>query len=424
MLLAIVFHGDMMDGLSKFYLDEYEITAKKKIFSGVFSLAMSVSLGLTVLLSVFSKECSEFLFGTFRHQRLIQISSWSLLLETATIFILHLLRMQEKPRLVFMYSLVFTATMVAGNVIFVFWQKLGAEGIMLSQLLAQAVVFTLLLPFLVENYIPKVAWQTIRPIILFSLPIFAGGLLDTAVDVSDRFFLQNMATSADVGVYSFAYRFGMAMYLFVMAFRSAWVPQSVRIIKEKNSAVILGESFSKFIAVGMVIFLVVSLFADDLFSINFGAKYLFNQDYLRGIEVIPVVLIAYLFAGISVFFSAYLYAGGSSKYMFYADGIAFAFNVIANMLLIPKMGIMGAAFATAISFAVSAGYIFIISKRVLPVKIQYRRIAVVVTSGIFFMSAGKAFNLIILDAILLVVFGIIVIYTLKLSRIFFDLVRK
>ena len=64
-----------------------------------------------------------------------------------------------------------------------------------------------------------------------------------------------------------------------------------------------------------------------------------------------------------------------------ATGIAAAASVIANALLIPRYGVLGAAWANAIAYATLAGVTVGMSWRVYPITYEWRRLAIVFVSG-------------------------------------------
>jgi len=63
-------------------------------------------------------------------------------------------------------------------------------------------------------------------------------------------------------------------------------------------------------------------------------------------------------------------------------------NITLNFILIPAIGIMGAAVATAVSYFVMAGLMFLVSEKFYPIKYEYIRIfkIALITSLCFFIG--------------------------------------
>ena len=71
-----------------------------------------------------------------------------------------------------------------------------------------------------------------------------------------------------------------------------------------------------------------------------------------------------------------------TQYYPLAAGAAAAANVAANVVLIPRFGILGPAWSNVISYAVLAGVAFVFSQRFYPIRYEYGRIARVVAAGV------------------------------------------
>ena len=88
----------------------------------------------------------------------------------------------------------------------------------------------------------------------------------------------------------------------------------------------------------------------------------------------PVVLIGYLFNGMYVNFMAGIYIEKKTSHLPYITGIGAAVNVVANLLMIPKYGMLGAAWATLFAYAAMALVLYFVSHRFYPVHYEYARL--------------------------------------------------
>jgi O-antigen/teichoic acid export membrane protein len=71
-----------------------------------------------------------------------------------------------------------------------------------------------------------------------------------------------------------------------------------------------------------------------------------------------------------------------------AKGVAAVVNLVLNLLLIPRYGVMGAAWATAIAFAVYAATIFYAAQRVYPIPFEGVRLVKVVLCSLATFAAA------------------------------------
>ena len=124
----------------------------------------------------------------------------------------------------------------------------------------------------------------------------------------------------------------------------------------------------------MWFYLLISLFAKDLVQFGVSGYHFLGPDYWEGVKIIPVVMLSYIFYGLYVNFIVGIYLEKKSIYLPYITGVSALVNIALNFILIPAMGIMGAAVATAGSYFVIAGLMFLVSEKFYPVKYEYVRI--------------------------------------------------
>ncbi|HKB87536.1 MAG TPA: polysaccharide biosynthesis C-terminal domain-containing protein, partial [Ignavibacteriaceae bacterium] len=243
----------------------------------------------------------------------------------------------------------------------------------------------------------------LKTFLTFSYPLVIAGLLSAAVEVIDRFIIDHFLGKSEVGIYSFAYRIALVMNIFVMSLRGAWTPYSIRIYNAGNYSEEFGKSLTKIVGVSLLIFLTVSIFIDDLFTLNFSGFFLFNPQYRGGIEIIPVVLVSYIFSAVVTYYSVYPYVSGKSIHFLVSDLIALVINIVLNFWLIPLYGIMGAAAATFFSYLGNAAYLVIISERKIKITYEMWKIVSILFSISLFYLVSKLLDLFAVDVILFII---------------------
>jgi O-antigen/teichoic acid export membrane protein len=97
--------------------------------------------------------------------------------------------------------------------------------------------------------------------------------------------------------------------------------------------------------------------------------------FWAGAVIVPVVALAYAFHGAFLLGSIGIGIEKRARYYPMITAAAAATNVGFNFLLIPRFGIMGAAWATVASYAVMAALGFFLSRRLYPVPFETRRLA-------------------------------------------------
>lgn len=248
----------------------------------------------------------------------------------------------------------------------------GIVGIVWAWLIIEGALFIL---FLIKAW--KVVFslpvrkEEIRPLPLkrflrFGLPLWFQNIFylfrDKAIDV---FIISYFLGQKEVGLYSFA--FGVP--LIVMSFspgnilRPVTTPALVQKYTRDNDKEDLSHFFQFMNRI--IFFTVVPISLALIILSNEIIKYIFTSVY---IEILPLFILSTGFLMIIQFnytYTSILYTLEKSKIMFIASGSAI-YNLIMDLILIPRLGILGAILATG-----SAGlmllpyYHFVLKKEVI-----------------------------------------------------------
>jgi O-antigen/teichoic acid export membrane protein len=141
----------------------------------------------------------------------------------------------------------------------------------------------------------------------------------------------------------------------------------------------------------IAVFIFISLFLHDIVtSPLFFGKPIISEPYWSGLSIVPIVLLGYVFLGISNNLVAGIYIEKKTKHLPAITFVGLAVNVGVNYMLIPVMGIMGAAIATLLSYSVMAVVLFIVVQRFYPVRYEFVRLAKITVSAVIVMGLYAA----------------------------------
>jgi O-antigen/teichoic acid export membrane protein len=224
--------------------------------------------------------------------------------------------------------------------------------------------------------------EWVGTIFKFGLPFIPAGLGHATNEMLDRFLLNNMDPSVAerlygtditpedvVGIYNACYKLAVFMLLIVQMYRMAWQPFFMRYSKDDDSATLFSRAFVYFNAFAAVAYLVVSLFREQIVAINVPVlnATLINSNYWAGLEIVPLLLLAYWFQGWYINFSSGIFIKEKTSVLYKITLLGAGITLAANLVLIPYFGMMGSASATLASYGVMAFVLGIYSKRVMEV---------------------------------------------------------
>ncbi len=316
------------------------------------------------------------------HADVIAYAAWILFLDTVSAIPFAALRLERKARFFALLKVLNIVVNVAANVLLLLWFHLGVDGIFLSGLIASASTWILLLPTTIRRLDMHRRPGLFRTMFRFGVPYVPAGLASMMIQVVDRPILRALTNDATVGIYQANYRLGIFMMLIVSMYDYAWRPFFLLHAKDPDAKTLFSRVLTYFVLIGTVLTLLLSLFIEDLVKIRVLGHALINSEYWSGLPIVPVVLTGYLFLGIYNNLIAGIYIREKTQYLPAITFVGALVNVGANLLLIPRLGMMGAAIATLAAYAGMALTLYIVVRRIYPVAYEWGRIGLIMASGL------------------------------------------
>lgn len=416
----VIYQFGMQSALNKFFIEEKSEDRKKLIFSSVFNSILIIGIVFSVIFWFAAPQFSILIFDSEKYSYLLILIIISILIETLSFFILYLLKTRELAKKTVNYTIIGGVFNLIFNLILVYQLRLGVAGIILSQLFAGTILLLLLIKVTKEYYLPRIDSEIFKVIFKFSFPLLLANLLTAGVNVADRFILNSLMGRSEVGIYSFSYRIAIVMNVFVASFSMAWEPHSLNLFYSNEYKKAFGKTLTRLVTLSCVLLLVVSLFARHLFDLHIFGVLIFNPAYKAGAIIIPLVMIGYIFNGISSFYSVYPSISNKTFHFLISDIIAFGINIVLNFILIPRVGILGAAFATAVGFLCGATYLFFISRDEIKIVYQTRDLSIIIISALLFLLIGLNVKNLYVDISLVLAYFLTLHYfaKIKIGQIF------
>jgi len=278
---------------------------------------------------------------------------------------------------------------------------LGIEAVFIANLAASVLITGVIWIITADLWEGKWKKEWLGSLFSFGLPFIPAGLGHATNEVLDRFLLNNMdpanserlygegMTPEDVvGIYNACYKLAVFMLLIVQMYRMAWQPFFMRHSKDRDSSVLFSQAFIFFNAFAAFAYLVVSLFRQQIVAINVPVlnATLINNQYWAGLEIVPLLLLAYWFQGWYINFSSGIFIKEKTAVLYKITLMGAVITLLVNLALIPHFGMMGSAGATLVSYGVMAYVLGFYSYSVM--RVNYYLFA---TSSLMAACAGLVF---------------------------------
>ena len=319
-----------------------------------------------------------------------------------------LFRMKRMYMKVAIGSVVSLFTTYILAIYFIQYLKWGVFGNQFANLIALLIVFL----FYFKDYFGKFRFKLNFDYVKYSLrnglPLIFIELTDQVVNLSDRLVLAKFVSLAVVGGYTLAFTGGRVLSVITGSFVNSWTPEFYEAMKEDRTNPKITRSVENFIAIISFACVIAQLFAPE------GIKLIFPKSYHQAINYMALIL-----AGIVVqalfCLDYFFHFHEDSIYIFYFTMFAMIFNLVGNIIFIPKFPEIGpiiAAWTTLLAFLFRAIMEMAIIKRKYKISFNYRKLflymIVIVNPIIFYLSN---------DEISWIKFGFKIVYLAVITKL-------
>lgn len=266
------------------------------------------------------------------------------------------LRGQEKLLKYAISNIINTFLSAVINILFLVFLHLGIKGYFSAFIISNltASFYSLCccdLKDVIKNF--SINKKLMGQMVKYSILLVPNSLMWWIMNSSDRFMVTSFMGESANGIYAISYKIPSVLAVLNTVYNQAW---SYSAIHENDSSD--KDEFSNKMYNKLFSFLIIVTSALIFIMKPFTRIYV-QKAYYESWKYTPYLLIGFFFMALGSFLSTSYTVNKDSRGFLISGTFGAAFNIALNWLLIPKVGIAGAAFATCVSyFAVYAFRIF------------------------------------------------------------------
>ncbi|GAB2771706.1 O-antigen/teichoic acid export membrane protein [Hymenobacter luteus] len=374
-------------------------TDRRELYSRVMTLLLLSSALLTTVLALLARPLMSLLSLPPGHERYALWIALILGLDAVAAIPFARLRLENKARKfaairlanillnvgLNLFFIVFCPDVLAGKYLAglrplvegLYDPTIGVGYVFISNLAASAFTLLLLGRELLD-FRPQLTLAPLRPLLQYAYPIMLMGLAGMVNETLDRIllprwlpegFYPGKSNLAAVGIYGACYKISILMSLVIQAFKYAAEPFFFGQSNDKNSPRTFALVLKWFTLCCAMLFVGVSV------NVELVARvFLQRPEYLEGLAVVPVLLLANLFLGVYWNLSVWFKLTDKTYYGTYIGFAGAVLTVALNFLLIPLLGYMGSALATLACYFLMAALCWWLGERHFPVPYPVARL--------------------------------------------------
>lgn len=231
----------------------------------------------------------------------------------------------------------------------------------------------------------------VRAFAVFGLPMTIWFFSSILLDVGDRYVINGVLGPGAVGIYDANYRLitGTAT-LMVVPVTITMHPYLMSISgsgDRRRISEVIGAIIENLLIVGLLAVGLTAVFHQDI------ADLLLGPEFREGSVVMPVVLAGVLFFNIGTFAHKPFEIAGRTVPMVTFGVLAAVVNLVLNLVLVPRVGYVGAAYATFLSYLLYTVCVGLLGRRIYPWRLDGRRVlqwSAFVVAGLAVLQAFRA----------------------------------
>ena len=227
----------------------------------------------------------------------------------------------------------------------------GAKGILWAASISAGAVFLIELARLLQDsaiQVTEFSVTLLRRFFSYGFPLVGDSVGTWALSNSDRYVLNYYAGAAVVGVYSAGYNVAEKLIrLFSEVVMRAVLPVVVETFEkgsEEQAWILLHNLLAIYLVVMSPVALGIAAVADDF------VRVFFQPYFWSTARIMPWVAAGAFCLGVTRYLNKPFELKEKTSWLLYVTIFASVVNVGINLVLVPRIGVMGAAYATLISY--------------------------------------------------------------------------
>jgi len=304
----------------------------------------------------------------------------------------------------------------------------GLFNIIIATMAIRALLFVTGL-IVIKRQIPLAlpCWAILRPYLVFGLPLLLATVCFWLLDLSNRYIIGYFLDISSVGIYSVSYQIGSIVNFY-------WAPIGVVLLPAIAPLYEKGDiqSAKIYLSHSLKFFLVLtipSVFGLSILSKSI-LKTLTTPEFIQGYLVILIVAMAKAILSVGLFYQTVLMLAKRTNTVSILYAITAVVNLTTNVILVPRMGILGAATATLASFIIHFVMLYTLGTKELTFEVDLKFImksfisAMVMGAVIYFINSVGLVNLLISVVVGAAVYFIVLILLRGFTRHEYNFLRK
>jgi len=284
------------------------------------------------------------------------------------------------------------------SVYFVVFLQKKADGVLLGQLFGIAIVSIYIVYKLKKEIKLNLNFKLAKRNLKYSIFLLPHNLSGIAMQLMDRFFIANMLTVSQTGIYALGGQISSILGILNVLLNRAFTPSRIKAFKDNNLEYLrnIADIYILFVILLSIFF---SMFSNNVISL------IAPNEYQKAYIVIKVLVVYFIYQMYYFMVSGVLfYVEKATKFIPFITIFSLFLNLIFNYIFIKHFGMVGAAFATSLSMIIIAYIVIFIANKYIKIGFNHLKIHFYILFSLLIGNIEFIFQIGILGKIVLFAF--------------------
>lgn len=309
-------------------------------------------------------------------------------------------------------GIMYTAILVTLNIVFLTVFRMGIQGYLLSMVVAYLSCCIYLLVMLNAYklvHIKSIDRRYMNNLFRLSIPLLPTAILWWLMNICDKYTILYYMSSSANGLYTVAHKLPTILATIYSVFQQAWQLTSLEMETQKERSQMYSNLFE-------ILSCILIIATSGLIMLSkFYVVVFCEKTYASAWLITPLLLISAIFNALSGFFESNYFLMRNTTAILKITVIGTIINCILNILLVPILGLQGAALATCAGFVYMTIHKMIGTRKFTPLHINIKRFFI----ALFLISSQSILSILVANN---VIYFIGIIYVLVLLLLYKDIV--
>ncbi len=351
-----------------YYVYDGEEDRKRLISTSLITILVS-GLMYSILIIAFRDVLSEAIFASANYSKYIVGIACILFFDNVFQISITLFRIKNQSTKFVLIAFLRFLTFFSITIFSLIFLNLGIDGVIFSTLIVSIIYSIISIVPLLRNMDIKFSRDMLFKLLGFGLPFVPTSLAGMIIAFSSRYMLRLLGDLSQVGIYAMGYKLAAVInMLVIIPFARAWPTNLMQIFDSDKPEKKLSKIFDYYFVILCFIALSVAIYAGDIVQLILSPKYYGCE------KVVPVVALSFVFYGTYFILDSGIFITKQTKVYPVLSGIAGVINILMNLILIPRIGMMGAAYATLCSYSLLSMSTYFVSNRLYTIDYNFSKI--------------------------------------------------